>query len=333
MPEERPSPPPPIGGSGASKPAPVSATTIDVGTLISDAIKAAERLGQPELIEIKDPLTGATLPAVRNREGVDIVDPAAFDAWRPNPLRRVGTATVTRLDSLIDHAKRFKDADSALFANDDRAAPSLTAVLNYHPAGTDEETAPRWGDHRAVYRFPLSPEWLAWTRIDSTWMTIPETAAFVEKHIVDIDHIEPDAVGELGDDIGRLINATGYNNIATPSRLLELSRGLVIHEKSTVGEIRNLQSGEAQILFQSEHTDAAGAPLKVPSLFVICIRPFNNGAYARIAVRLRYNKAPGGLRFAFELWRPDIVFDRAFADAVNRAAEETGLPLFFGTPE
>ncbi|MDE8453326.1 DUF2303 family protein, partial [Klebsiella pneumoniae] len=84
---------------------------------------------------------------------------SVFDQYRTNPLRRAGTATMLSLDSLIDHVNRFKDADTVVFADDSRSAPSMTAVLDYHRAGASGD--PRFGKHRSLYAFPLSDEWKA----------------------------------------------------------------------------------------------------------------------------------------------------------------------------
>src|SRR5688500_13756256 len=87
-----------------------------------------------------------------------------LDARRLTPERRKGTASFTKLESFIEHVKRFSRSDgSAVFAVDDPRAPKLVAVLNYHRTGADGE--PQFGDHRGVYAFPVSDEWKAWHAI------------------------------------------------------------------------------------------------------------------------------------------------------------------------
>ena len=44
-----------------------------------------------------------------------------FDEYRAQPVRRKGTASLLDLDSLIALVTRFKDEDTMVFANDDRA--------------------------------------------------------------------------------------------------------------------------------------------------------------------------------------------------------------------
>ncbi|TXH10344.1 MAG: DUF2303 family protein, partial [Hyphomicrobiaceae bacterium] len=49
--------------------------------------------------------------------------------------------------------------------------------------------------------------------------------------------------------------------------------------------------------------------------------------------RLRYRVKDGALTFWYELWGIDRVFELAFTDVCNLARDQTGLPLFYGTPE
>lgn len=89
-------------------------------------------------------------------------------------------------------------------------------------------------------------------------------------------------------------------------------------------------------MLKSEQTgaqNARGETVDVPSMFIITIPVFKNSGDAyRIAVRLR-TRTTGGLKFFYELWGIDRVFEQAFTEACEFAREETGLPLFYGNPE
>ena len=294
--------------------------------IIKDTRNLVEDYIQPELVPVKEPGTGVEALAVIGKDGIESVPASIFDAYRKQPVRRTGTATLTDLDSLIAHVNRFKDSDTVLFASDSRSSPSITAVLDYHRAGADAD--PRFGKHRARFAFPLSDEWGAWTAGNKKQMRMIEFAAFLEDRIIDV--LEGGEV--LPEDMARFVKAIG-GNIATPNKLMEIAVGLKVNEKSAVGETVNLSSGEGEISFVSQHTDASGKPLKVPNLFLIGIPVFKNGPAYRIAVRLRYRKANDGLLFWYEMWREDRVFDDAFSEAIGRAKEETGLPVFMGSPE
>ena len=267
-----------------------------------------------------------------------------LDPYRRRPERRVGTATLTDLDSLIGHVNRFKDGGSALFAIDDREAPAMIAVLNYHPEGAESD--PRFGDHKARYDFPLSDEWTAWRDADGKTLEQIDFAEFLEDRIVDVmappafltARADPNAVDipepdEQSDNrLFDLVTKIG-GKVCGPARLMELAKGLKIHDQQTVKEIVSTTTGEAQLQFETSHRDAEGKPIQVPNLFLLAIPVFRNGPLYRVPVRLRYRLRAGRISWGLNLHRPDIVQDHAFGEACDRAAEETACPLFFGQPE
>ncbi|BBK30273.1 uncharacterized protein YfdQ (DUF2303 family) [Stella humosa] len=253
------------------------------------------------------------------------------DEWRGAPERRAGQATLQDLDSFIALTLRFRDDGSALFADTTPEAPGLTAVFDYHQAGP--EGAARFGRHGAVYPFPLSDEWKAWAEKDEEKMNQAEFAEFLEDRIGDVppppvftdESADADRVTQLG----RLLGGT----FASAQRLLELSRGLKVVENARVKSAVNLSTGEAQIAYESDHRDDAGAPLKVPNLFLIGVPVFRGGALYRVGVRLRYRVVGGSISWLYQLYRADVVLADAVTEACGRAQSQTGLPLYKGLPE
>ena len=304
-------------------------TLINSDGFVAEVRDLVETYVTAEVIEVTEPGSGVKALAVRSGNTVTPMAASVFDQYRTNPLRRAGTATMLSLDSLIDHVNRFKDADTVVFADDNRSAPSMTAVLDYHRAGASGD--PRFGKHRSLYAFPLSDEWKAWSKANAEVMSMADFAAFLEERIIDVLFVEPGE--DLPEDVQRMLDALGSGAVASPNKLMELARGLQINESAVVQEAVNLQSGEATIRFQAEHTDQNGAPLKVPSIFLIGIPVFNNGPLYRLAARLRYRKNAGKIVFWYDLWRTDRTFDHAFAEAVQRVKIETELPVLIGKPE
>uniref|UniRef100_UPI0035CAE0A1 DUF2303 family protein n=1 Tax=uncultured Sphingomonas sp. TaxID=158754 RepID=UPI0035CAE0A1 len=302
---------------------------IDGDGIVTEVRDLVESYVKAEVIEVTEPGSGVKALAVRSGNTVTPMASSIFDQYRTNPLRRAGTATMLSLDSLIEHINRFADTDTVVFADDNRVSPSLTAVLDYHRAGPD--AMPRFGKHRSIYAFPVSDEWKAWSKANAEPMGMVDFAAFLEERIIDVLFVENDE--DLPEDVQRMLDALGGGAVATPNKLMELARGLQINESAVVQEAINLQSGEATIRFQAEHTDQNGAPLKVPSIFLIGIPVFNNGPLYRLAARLRYRKNGGKIVFWYDLWRTDRTFDHAFAEAVERVKIETQLPVLIGKPE
>jgi uncharacterized protein YfdQ (DUF2303 family) len=299
-----------------------------VGELIGEAVKAANDLGRVELKMLQDPRDGTDAVVVLGRNGVEALKPGLFDGWRVKPLTRQGTATHLRQSSFIDHVNRCKAENSALFAVDDPKSPGITAIFDYHPAGGDfASTMP--GLHRALYHFPLSDEYKAWSAIDGKKLGRTEFAEFLEDRIVDVVHgasVSSPAAREFVEKVD--------GRFASPSELIALSRNLAMHEKSMLKDSRNLSSGEVELMFTSELIDAAGGKLVLPNLVMIQIPVFAREELAwQVIARLRFRPNGGNPVFWFELWRFDLVFAEAFNEAAERIAGLTELPLFFGTAE
>lgn len=282
-------------------------------------------------ISVSDAGTSLSVPAVRKGNDVQIIPLSEFENYRQRPRFRHGTAIMLSLESLIEHANRFKDLESVFFANNDRAAPTMTVVLDYHPSGA--ASAPRFGKHRGHYAFPLSDEWKAWMDANGKPMKMAAFAEFLEERIIDVQYLIP-GEDEISEDLQKFITACGGDGtIATPQRLMELARGLQVYESSAVKEAVRLASGEGQVSFDVTHHDQDGKPLTIPGLFILAIPVFKMGAFYRIAARLRYRKTGEGIVFWYDLWRTDRTFDHAFDEACELVKAETGLPVLLGKPE
>ena len=245
------------------------------------------------------------------------------DEYREAPKRREGTARMQTLESFCDHVNRFKDGDSAVFAN--RDGKELFAVLDYHRS--THAGQPRFGTHRTHYAFPLSDEWLAWNAKRGAQMSPGDFAEFLEDRIVDV--IDPEGASDAVKEYGRSIGC----HFASPTKLLELSRGLSIRVGTQIKNAQNLASGETHLTFATEHTDERGAPIKVPGAFVIAIPVFRSSDRFEVGVRLRYRLREGAILWTYDLARLSTIFDTAFDDACNEVGAKTGLPVLRGLPE
>lgn len=297
------------------------------GELLRNAVDVAGELRRVELTTFNDPRDGTPV-VLAIGDQVQILDPGQFDRWRDVPAWRKGTANLTRIESFIDLVERFKGTHSAIFAVDDPQAPRLTAIFDYHESGPDHSAAAA-RRHKAEYAFPLSDEWQAWTKNNGQPMAMADFAAFLEDRIVDVIADAAPSSAAAKD----FIKKTG-GNIASPSKLIEIARGLQVNEASTLREARNLSTGEAEVVFQSEHLDASGQKLTLPNLFMICVPVFaRSPSFYQILARFRYRKNGASIVFWYDLWRADLVFEQAFTEACELVKARTELPLFLGTPE
>jgi uncharacterized protein YfdQ (DUF2303 family) len=243
----------------------------------------------------------------------------------PAPDRRKGQANLTDLASFIAHVVRFKDEDSAIFADRSATSPALLAVLDYHRQGADG--APRFGQHRARYAFPLSDEWTAWKGSNGKPFGQEEFARFIEDKLASV--ADPAIAGEGAKVFADLLSC----GFASASKLLELSRGLTVHVGRRIVNHANLSTGEATLSFAEEHADTAGKPIKVPGAFLLALPVFRGGAHYQVAARLRYRVKGSEVVWSYELYRAEAIFDHAIGEACEIAQKATGLPLFLGTPE
>jgi len=245
-----------------------------------------------------------------------------FGEYRQHPQHKKGTANAQTFESFCALTNRHKTADSVIFANMDWREPSLTTIVDYHqnqPGGLADN-----GKHRIHYAFPLSEEWKKWLEMNSQPMKQQDFAWFLEDRILEVSSPEQaDLVYE--EQFG--------TKIALASQLVELSRGLNLRVDATVKNAHTLQSGETSIQFEETHTDAAGAPIKVPGLFMLYIAPFFMGDKVRIPVRLRYRVQGGKIFWFYDIYRPDLFITEFVRASLFEAKRETELPAFEGSPE
>lgn len=299
---------------------------MEMHTDMKSVLEAVERGAKGEAFQV-GPIDAEKGSVLVVPEGKQVVDLRPYREPRlERPVRRKGVAQFTTLGSLIEHANRFRDEHSALFACDEPEKPSITAVLDYH-----EETAaglPRFGEHRGHYAFPISEEWRFWTGISGKTLDQRAFAELLEDRITDV--VEPGSVGEATRELALEI---GIAPLAGRSALRTLSKGLTVHVDSKVVNKINLDSGEAQLLFSEQHNGEDGQPIKVPNGFVIAIPVCRGGQAYALPVRLRYRPGSGKVTWTMELHRADLAFREMFDEACTRARQETALPLFFGRPE
>ena len=285
-----------------------------------------------------------TVPA--NRSVID-VSPYRRDALEfMKPARREGTAKLADLASLIAWTNRFKGDTSALFANPDMTAPTLTCIADYHAAGpvdvntTSGDPTARHCHHRAVYDFPLSDDWKAWMAVSGRGMAKDDLGEFIEAQAKDI--MDPTPAILAGTEStknhpweNRLIQTAAQieGRYGQLSQLLAMSKQFQVHETSNLTVATNRDTGEAQIQFVNEHKTPDGKPLKIPNLIIIAIPVFRGGAPYRMPVRFRYRKMAGEVKFILSLYNPEKAFEAAFREAVDQATADTALPVLMGTPE
>lgn len=321
--------------------------TKNVAETVRDLMTNAQDIS---FITKPDPEQALTVPVIvsvpSGRKVEDITDSIRKAALYLKPARRKGTAKLATLKSLIDWANRFKGETSIIYANPDRAAPSLTCITNYHAAGkptldaaTPDETA-NYGDHRGVYNFPLSKEWKRWLAISGKPMSKDDMGQFIEDNAKDFIDPTPallnsGAVDPQAEWEKRMIEVAQKigGRFGQHLKLVQMSREFQAYEVSNLSVSSNRDTGESTIAFVNEHKTQTGEPLKIPNLFLIAIPVLESGVLYRLPVRFQYRKQGGGVMFILTIYDPDRAFDDAFEEAIQQAEIGTELPVLLGIPE
>ncbi|TDT94517.1 uncharacterized protein YfdQ (DUF2303 family) [Azorhizobium sp. AG788] len=247
-----------------------------------------------------------------------------IEAARP-PMERKGTAKVETLASFIALVNRHKDDNCVIFAATSWPSPRLTAVLNYHTAAGEA----RWSNHRVEYAFPLTDEFKAWVGSNGKEFDQVGFAAFLENHAAELATPLPGEIAEFE----RLFK----ERFANPNELIDLSRSLEVFQSAKVKQGVRLQTGERQVIFTTEHTNAAGEPVDIPGIFMVSVAPFVSGdaeaQTVRIPARIRYRIKGGEIAWFYQLYRWEFWLRERVQGDLAIAAKETGLPAYEGAPE
>lgn len=300
------------------------------GNDMKAVIDTVQRLHETMILRVANDPEDPKVDLLAVPAGVQMLSVKKFlDEYLPAPERKKGTATLTSIASFIAHVNRHKDESSVVFAQTS-GQPKLTAIYDYHEVAGDEYVAgegARWCDHQAVYAFPISTEWRAWQAVNDKQLEQSAFAALLEDRIADV--ADPSLANEAVNDLLAKIEC----DLASPARLMELSRGLSVHVESRVTQAVRTSSGETQMTFLQEHKDESGKPLRVPGAFLLTIPLFQGGPLYRVPVRLRYRVLQQKVVWCISLYRTQEVLDHAVQEALAQVAKETALPVFEGSLE
>ena len=221
---------------------------------------------------------------------------------QPSPNRQSGTIRVMDVDSLLAYcADQVSIATAYIYADPDTR--TITAVFNDQRAGTG------WRDHRAIYKAEYTPEFSKWLgRNGHTHaMTQAEFAEWIEDNMADIQ--DPGAAQLL--DVATTIQATTGINFSSAKRL---------------------QNGQVQLQYTEtiEARAGAGGALEIPREFTLGLRIFKNGGGYLLKARLKYRLHAGGVKFHYELDRPERSVEDAFAGYVAILREKSGYQVLLG---
>lgn len=274
-----------------------------MGSFVEDAIIAGGALVEPKAINrpgSDDPAT-ATTPFVVVPKGYALTD---LERLFPVPQRKRGTVVLKDMRSFIELVNAEKGASTRMYSNLGMT-PSFTAVFNDSVA----DNGPGWGDHRATWACPLSPEWTTWLGMNKAAKAQADFAQFIEDNALDIESPEPAIMIE----VARSIEGTRAAKFKTGIRLA---------------------NGDTQFTYEeSTNAVASKGQVEIPEKFTLAIPVFQGGDRWRIEARLRYRiDSNGNLAMWFDMLRPHKVMETALDDVVQAIKAQTDIQPLHGDP-
>lgn len=231
----------------------------------------------------------------------------------PGPDRRKGTANHQTLSSFIAHLLRFKDENSAVWANASDGA-QLVGVFNYHATGATG--TPRWGDHRAIYPCPISEAWEAWGGGEPKVLSQEALSEFLESRDYDLA-------------TGTLPNGT---TAPAPATLLSMADKLEVYSTATARRERDPNTGRVTVSFTEDKGLSPGS-VQPPNVFLISIPVFKDAEPETMEVRLRISVKDGRATFTLHIHDAERIWRKSFEKVCQQIILETALPVYEGTPE
>lgn len=240
-------------------------------------------------------------PGYTHKDVTSLVEQA-----QPQPDRKRGTVAVKNVDSLLaclaDQAEHGAQDFAYVYADPD--CNTIAAVFNDQRADT-----PGWRDYRVVFKAEFTREYARWKDANGKHMGQTEFAEFIEDNLADIT--EPAAQQLL--DVVTTIQAKTDINFSSGKRL---------------------DNGQNQLTYNETIDARAGAngALQIPRVLGLGLRVFKNEAGYKLTARLKYRLGGGGVKFWFELDRPELVEEAAFAEYTSKVADESGYRVLLGKP-
>lgn len=277
-------------------------------TQVAEAAELGRKLAVAQQVPqvAKGVLDAAPYIIVRDADGNETALP--LDATLNPPHRKTGTVKLCDAESFIAYYGIHGNG-APVYAT--MRPAKFVAVLNDHT-----KEAAGWRDHRADFTVQHSMEWTTWNKTNGQKFDSTDSfAMFIEDNAPDI--INPD-----------------------PATMLAMALNFRVNEQVAFSKAIRLQDGHTDLVYQNLVTaeagkDAQGGKVAIPELFTIRVRCWDglNAKAYEVQARFRFRLAAGRLTIWFELVRPLLTVQQAFADLWKQISEATGATCLHGSPE
>lgn len=224
--------------------------------------------------------------------------------------------------SLMNYVNRFKNSDSALFA--DILLSIILGVIDYHNApigetGADLKPVAQHTKHTVSLQIPHSIEWQTWKTIDGTLMSHVDFSNHLEENAMDILPL-----GEMRDRSGNVIEDA-------PTSILELCRELQVKSGYKVsGDVRN--GDYVSIAMAKDDDVTTKKDVQLPVSIDLNIPVYFGEQPVHMVAFLRRRVVEGSLKLGIKLQRPEQVRQDEFKRIVSEIEQGVMLPTLYGKP-
>jgi uncharacterized protein YfdQ (DUF2303 family) len=226
---------------------------------------------------------------------------------------------VQTVESMIAYVNRFKNADSALFA--DISTNTVLGIIDYHQAGIDDaaKKVAAHTKHTASLTIPHSLEWQTWMGIDGRLMSHAEFSNFLEENSMDIVPL-----GVMHDRSGVVIEDA-------PTTILELCRELQV--RSSYGAASEIRNGDyISIEMQKGDDVTTKRNVQLPVSINLNIPVYFGEQTVLMTAFMRRKVVDGSLRLGIKLQRPEQLRQDEFKRIVSEIEAEVMLTTLYGKP-
>ena len=279
-------------------------TNIDNMKTLIDSIQP------PIILALKSPFGASEVERVAAvKDGFNLID---LEKYLPNPLSMRAKPTFTDEGSFVCYVNNFAvDGSTRIYAELDAEENKFTlrAVIDDHDC---LEKMPSWRNHIATYSPKTSLDYRRWIERDRKPFDQEGFAEFIQ------------------DNIRAIATPKDMPLMPTGAQMLKVATEFDASTSLRFRSKKNLQNGQSQLTYVEEGTSNE-TNIIVPDAFALGIKVFMNGDGYQINARLKYRTNSGELKFTYELDRPDLAFDKAARDVIERIAIQTGITPLFGS--
>jgi hypothetical protein len=262
-------------------------------------------------------------------EHLDVTPPNKLEVLAPKIITQA--VKLQNVDTLCEYVNRFKNPDSALFA--DISSNTILAVIDYHTGAirppSDGQDAPKaiadpnpkaaHTKHTASLTIPYSLEWQTWTGIDGQMMSHVDFANFLEENALDIVPL-----GQLKDSAGNLVEDA-------PTTIYELVREMQL--RSSYGAASVVRNGDyISVEMQKGDDITTKTNVSLPGSIQINIPVYFGEHAVLVEALMRQKVVDGKIKMGVKLRRPEQYRQDEFKRIVDEVRGQVELTTLYGKP-